>query len=218
MGNNPSHFKGPKNPVEQVSWDDCQQFLDKLNAKQQGPPGGQVRSCRRRPSGNMPAGRGARRGIALGTMSRSWANMRGTIRTRTTRRILLARRSRTPGGCTTCTGTYGSGVRIGMMMVIMRSRRRTIRRGLPRARTACFAAVAGAPGGALPVGGPRRLEPGVRDNAWASVSPEFRRTSEVSERSRCAARSVGPKGAGRSRASTGGVSERQAKVFPGSRA
>ena len=33
MGNNPSQFKGPKNPVEQVSWDDCQQFLDKLNAK-----------------------------------------------------------------------------------------------------------------------------------------------------------------------------------------
>ena len=33
MGNNPSHFKGPKNPVEQVSWDDCQQFLVKLNAK-----------------------------------------------------------------------------------------------------------------------------------------------------------------------------------------
>ncbi len=32
-GDNPSHFKGPKNPVEQVSWDDCQQFLGKLNAK-----------------------------------------------------------------------------------------------------------------------------------------------------------------------------------------
>ena len=33
MGNNPSQFKGPKNPVEMVSWDDCQQFLGKLNAK-----------------------------------------------------------------------------------------------------------------------------------------------------------------------------------------
>jgi formylglycine-generating enzyme required for sulfatase activity len=31
MGENPSHFKGPKNPVEQVSWDDCQGFLKKLN-------------------------------------------------------------------------------------------------------------------------------------------------------------------------------------------
>jgi len=33
MHNNPSRFKGPKNPVEMVSWDDCQKFLEKLNAK-----------------------------------------------------------------------------------------------------------------------------------------------------------------------------------------
>ena len=33
MGNNPSRFKGPQNPVEKVSWEDCRQFLDKLNAK-----------------------------------------------------------------------------------------------------------------------------------------------------------------------------------------
>ena len=33
MGNNPSHFKGDKLPVEQVSWDDCQEFIKKLNKK-----------------------------------------------------------------------------------------------------------------------------------------------------------------------------------------
>jgi formylglycine-generating enzyme required for sulfatase activity len=31
MGNNPSHYQTPDRPVEQVSWDDCQGFLDKLN-------------------------------------------------------------------------------------------------------------------------------------------------------------------------------------------
>ena len=32
MGTNPSYFKGdPKRPVEQVSWDDCQEFIIKLN-------------------------------------------------------------------------------------------------------------------------------------------------------------------------------------------
>ena len=33
MGDNPSHFKWRKNPVENVSWDDCQAFLDKLKEK-----------------------------------------------------------------------------------------------------------------------------------------------------------------------------------------
>ena len=31
MGNNPSYHKGRANPVEQVSWDDVQQFIDRLN-------------------------------------------------------------------------------------------------------------------------------------------------------------------------------------------
>ena len=31
MGNNPSYFKGDNRPVESVSWNDCQEFLSKLN-------------------------------------------------------------------------------------------------------------------------------------------------------------------------------------------
>lgn len=32
MGDNPSDFKGADRPVENVSWNDCQKFLEKLNA------------------------------------------------------------------------------------------------------------------------------------------------------------------------------------------
>jgi len=32
MGSNPSHFKGAKKPVEEITWDDSQQFIKKLNA------------------------------------------------------------------------------------------------------------------------------------------------------------------------------------------
>lgn len=32
MGSNPSNFKNAKSPVENVSWDDCQTFIEKLNS------------------------------------------------------------------------------------------------------------------------------------------------------------------------------------------
>ena len=32
MGSNPSHFKGAQNPVESVSWNDCQEFVIRLNS------------------------------------------------------------------------------------------------------------------------------------------------------------------------------------------
>ena len=33
MGSNPSRFKGPRNPVDSVSWDDCRDFLKRLDAR-----------------------------------------------------------------------------------------------------------------------------------------------------------------------------------------
>ena len=84
MGGNPSHFKGPENPVEMVSWNDCQHFS--RSSTRSGARAGASFSCRPKPSGNMRAGRGARRGIASATTSRGWANMRGMTRTQAARR------------------------------------------------------------------------------------------------------------------------------------
>jgi hypothetical protein len=36
MGNNPSHFKGADHPVETVSWEDCRQFIERINTLAEG--------------------------------------------------------------------------------------------------------------------------------------------------------------------------------------
>ena len=43
MGSNPSHFKGASRPVEQVSWEDCQAFIAKVNREARRQFGGDAR-------------------------------------------------------------------------------------------------------------------------------------------------------------------------------
>lgn len=39
MGNNPAYYKGDDNPIESVSWNDCQEFIKKLNEMYPAPAG-----------------------------------------------------------------------------------------------------------------------------------------------------------------------------------
>ncbi len=136
--------------------------------------------CLRRRNGNMPVERRARASFVLGTTRNNLANMHGTKRTQETSRILSVRRSRTLLGCMTCTGTYGSGARIGPIATTMRNRRRTILVVLQRARSACFAAGAGTTtAGAAGRRAAATGSPYSGTATWAYVSPEFRPTRQV---------------------------------------
>jgi len=64
MGNNPSKFPAPTNPVERVSWEDIQPFLAKLNAvgwdkRSAGPPDGAVGRVSNPSSGGAGAAGGS---------------------------------------------------------------------------------------------------------------------------------------------------------------
>ena len=104
LGNNPSRFKGPKNPVETVSWDDCQQFLDKLNAKS--CPGGGKFALPTEAQWEYACRAGSTTKYCFGDdESGLVANMRGMLITRGAKRIRWAKKPPTPGGCTTCTAS-----------------------------------------------------------------------------------------------------------------
>ena len=129
-----------------------------------------------------------------------WATMRGLSDKLIQRqRIRWARSSRTPGACTTCTGTCGSGVRTGTARLLPELLRWTIQRGPLRARTACTGAVAGttlrrAAGRRTASGAGRATatSPGL-PRGRSSVRQQVSRSRQSSERSR-ERRPVGPPG------------------------
>ena len=115
MGSNPSEFDecGPDCPAEMVSWDDVQEFIAKLNARE-------GRQRYRLPTEAeweyaARAGTGGDRYGNLDVIAWYGDNSGGA-------RIRWGRRPRTRGGCMTCWGTFGSGRRIGTWIIFREGR------------------------------------------------------------------------------------------------
>jgi hypothetical protein len=111
MGSNPSKFSncGGDCPVESVSWEDVQQFIIKLNEKENT----KNTACQQKLSGNMPQGPGFPQPIVLETARISWSIMDGLIRMQGEKHIPWPRKRPTNGGCMICTEMYGNCVLIG---------------------------------------------------------------------------------------------------------
>ena len=108
-GENPSHIKDSKRPVETVSWHDCQVFLQQLNER---VPGRRL-ACRVNPveyacrAGTRPATWAGDLGFQQ--VSAVLEPLRGTGTTVMGRRSPYEARQRTLGACTTCLAMCGNG-------------------------------------------------------------------------------------------------------------
>ena len=103
MGENPAGSSRCRRcPVENVSWDDVQEFIEKLN----GRAGGAVYRLPTEAEWEYSA-------RAETATARILTRSRGTTKTAESARIRRGRRQRTSGPCMTCWGTCLSGCRTG---------------------------------------------------------------------------------------------------------
>ena len=141
MDNNPSRFKGRDNPVEQISWNVVQEYIDRLNDQR-----GRKYRLPTEAEWEYAARSGGKRKSIRGRAGKQiWGNMLGTI----TRGIKRTRSGRSdPMGwvCMTCPGMLRSGVQTGMTGTITKIALRIILEVLEMGGIVCFAAAPGASG------------------------------------------------------------------------
>ena len=137
---NPSHFKGPDLPVEQVTWPQAARFCnarsrsrDSSRATTRTPASATSRptatGCPPRPNGNTPAGPARTPTTRSAATRGSSATTPGSPTTPPRRRIPSARRSPIPGACSTCTATWPSGATMSTTRTITRPARTKNPRG-----------------------------------------------------------------------------------------
>ena len=160
MGNNPSYFKGPKNPVERVSWEDCQQFLGKLNAKS--VAGGGKFQLPNEAQWEYACRAGSKTRYCFGDDESKLGEYAWYAANSGTKTHPVGEKKPNAWGLYDMHGNVWEWCQDWYEPGITRSRQWTIRRVLPRARPACVAAVAGTTRRGLPVGGP------LPRRAWAS--------------------------------------------------
>lgn len=136
MGSSPSNFKGDNLPVEQVSWNDVQEFIKKLNGKEDT---NKYRLLQRQ-NGNMRRALALPRSIRSVMMNRL-ATMRGLI-IQAVKLIMLVRRNQIRGDSMTCMVMSGNGFRI-IGMTIITTRRQMEVHGKGGAPTGLIGAAAG---------------------------------------------------------------------------
>jgi hypothetical protein len=122
-----------------VSWHEVQQFIQRLNAREGGPP--YHAACPPRPNGRMRRVPARPPRTVLATLRHCWGSRGGMWSTLQARRIRWGNSSRTPGACMASTAMCGNGCRTSTGCILPGWW--WILPGHHRARTGCIGAAVG---------------------------------------------------------------------------